>query len=476
MYERKYLRKILERFLNNYQKMDAFVLYNGKNIQNISFRKFGEDILKTAGYFRKNKIAGVHIAMAAENSYEWFVTFFAVLVSGNVAVLINQNLTKEEILKQYDFADVQFVFNGHCIYEVSDGMNIGHLMKYSELSESQMLKLEDVNCPDEDELECLLFTSGTVGFNKAVMLSAGNIQLCMSDALSIFNVKKNFLILPLYHISGLAGTLYILTGGRTVCIGRGIKYLFQDLPVLNPDFLGMVPGIMDSLFKVLKNCPEPEKREKYLGTNLKYLAAGGAASSEKVCEFFLKEGFRLGSVYGLSETAGSGMMGILTESKLKSIGRPMEGIECRIVDGEILLSGRAVMLGYYKDPEATEKAIQNGWLHTGDLGYQDEDGWYYLTGRKKNVIILSNGENVSPEQLEELLYRCEYILECMVYSVPKGICADVYTLEQSAAASYIREYNRSVPTYHQIFRVNYYNTPLEKTGSGKIKRKENQYE
>lgn len=476
MYQKDYLKNILRRFLKDYQTREAFALYDGKNVYSVSFGKFGRDILSIMGYFQEKKITGKHIAIAAENSYKWYVAFFAVLASGNVAVLLNQNLTEEELIIQCDFADVRYILGGKEIREKSvDGTALKWL-EWEMMSNAPLPKLNEVDCPEERKLSCLLFTSGTLGSNKAVMLSAGNMEICMSDVMDKFNVRRTLLLLPLYHISGIGGTLYILSAGNTVCIGRGLKYLYQDLAVLNPDHLSMVPGIMDSMVKILKRCQKLEKRKEYIGTRLKYLGVGGASSSERVLRYLLEEGFELSTGYALSETTGNGMMGWVLKDKLKSIGRPMEGIECRIVDGEILLSGRAVMLGYYKDPEATEKAIQNGWLHTGDLGYQDEDGWYYLTGRKKNVIILSNGENVSPEQLEELLYRCKYILECMVYSVRKGICADVYTLEQSAVASYIREYNRNVPTYHQIFRVNYYNTPLEKTGSGKIKRKENRYE
>ena len=128
------------------------------------------------------------------------------------------------------------------------------------------------------------------------------------------------------------------------------------------------------------------------------------------------------------------------------------------------------MKSYYNDPEETAKIIKDGWLHTGDLGYCDDDGYYYITGRKKNIIILANGENVSPEEIEQELSRCEEILESRVYDDGKKICVDVYTKNEISVEEYIRKYNKTMPLYRKIYQVNCQDTPLEKTASGKIKR------
>ena len=158
-----------------------------------------------------------------------------------------------------------------------------------------------------------------------------------------------------------------------------------------------------------------------------------------------------------------------------TIGRPYGETECRIVGGELLMRTPAIMNGYYKNPGETAKILENGWLHTGDLAHCDENGYYYLIGRKKNVMILSNGENVNPEEIEAAFSECPEILESMVYNDAKGICADVYTKEKAACAAFIRKYNDSVPLYRQVYKVNYSAAPLKKTGTGKIKRKENAY-
>lgn len=475
MYSEEYLKNIIKLFFEEYRDKEAFVVYRGKELCSISFLKLGQDILKAAGFLKQNKIERKHIALGAKNSYEWYIVFFAALLTGNTAVLLDANLPAEEILYRAGYADTDYIFCEDNTAEIFKGDTITCLSR-EDFLEAESISSDEIYSWKKDELMCLLFTSGTLGTNKAVMLSAGNMQICMSGLMDKFEVERTLLVLPLYHIGGIGGTLYLLAGGKTVCIGRGIKYFFQDLPKMNPNHILMVPGIMNNLVRIMKNHPDKEERKKYIGANLRCLGVGGAVSEEEVCRYLIREGFHLSTGYGLSETAGIGMMGMMTEDRLKSIGQIEEGMKCRIENGEILLSGDAVMLGYYKDPEATRKAVRDGWLYTGDLGYQDKDGWYYLTGRKKNVIILSNGENVSPEQLEETLYQSEAIKECMVYSVPKGICADVYTDDQKAAKQYIEEYNQSVPTYRQIFRVNYSEIPLEKTGSGKIKRKENRYE
>lgn len=469
MQKKEWLRELFYRFEKEYGNREAFRLYDGSAVIHICYAEFLGDILRAAGYFVRNGIQGKHIALLYGNSYEWYVAFEAIMASGNVAVLINRELTEEEIQKQCQKADVDFVIS-------QKDPGIGALISWGELSTASAIAIDEVKEWEQGRLVCLLFTSGTLGKSKAIMLTADNINAAMENIVERFHIEITMQILPLYHISGVRSSLATLVHGNTVCLGRGIKYIFQDMPVLNPNHMSMVPGIMESLIKILKRNPSPEQRKRYLGDNLMYLGVGGAASREDTCRYLLEQGFELATGYALSETSGCGMGGELTADNVNTLGKLEDGMECRIEDGEILLSGPAIMAGYYKDPEATGQAIQDGWLHTGDLGYQDEGGYYYLTGRKKNVIILSNGENVSPEEVEEKLGRCSQILECMVYGDVKGICADIYAQDAEGAERYVKEYNQTVPTYRQIYKVYYYDCPLEKTGSGKIRRKINRYE
>ena len=255
-------------------------------------------------------------------------------------------------------------------------------------------------------------------------------------------------------------------------MGRGAKYVFMDMPKLNPTHAGMVPSIAESLAKIIRRTPH-ERIVNYVGNSFKGIIAVGASMKPAIAECLLEQGVEIFVLYGMTETAGNGSWCLLDKNHLGTIGKPDTNLLFRIVDGEIQIFGDGVMSGYYNDPEETSEVIIDGWLHTGDMGYCDHDGYYYITGRKKNVIILSNGENVNPEEIEATFDRCEAVEECLVYSDGRGICADVYANNHDIAEAYIKVYNESVPMYRQVYKVNYMNKPLPKTGSGKIKRKEN---
>ena len=277
--------------------------------------------------------------------------------------------------------------------------------------------------------------------------------------------------MPLYHIGGIACALLSLLSGKTLCVGRGSKYLFLDLPKLQPTYLSLVPSMLDSFVKLLKRNPDPSDRVKLFGSGLKRVFVGGAASKISACQYLLGQGFIVDTGYAMTETTGVGTWCSLQKDRLDTVGKPSVNLQIRICDGELQLSGPCVMQHYYRDPEETAQVLEDGWLHTGDLGVCDEEGWYSITGRKKNVIILSGGENVNPAEIEKEFVKCPQILECSVYTDGRGICADVYTQAQEKAAGFIHRYNEEMPNYRQVYKVRYTDVPLEKTGSGKILRK-----
>ena len=481
MYEQEWLKETLYRFGTEYKGKEAFVVYDGKNIKTISFKEYLEDIQKISGKFRQRKMIGNHIAVAGKNSYEWFVLMFAIWASGNVLVPLNAALPQEEQSRQCEFADVDYIFREECSESSGEypdrekRSNEFYIPEFFEDKDIQKPLVPDEICPiEKEQLFCLMFTSGTCGANKAVMLTAGNLFAALSnDRLERYNIQRSMSVLPLYHISGIKGIGHSLFYGKTICLGRGIRYIFQDMPVLNPNHVSMVPGIMNTLVRILKSNPDRESRKKYIGENLTELGVGGAMADEENCRFLLEQGFHLGTGYALTETTGCGLAGFFMQDNLRTLGEPENGVSCRIEEGELLLSGKTVMAGYYKSPEKTKKVLKEGWLYTGDIGKKDADGLYYLSGRKKNVIILANGENISPEELEKQLQGSEDVLECMVYGSKKGIIAEIYTKREEAVLSYVGKYNKTVPMDRQIAHVICQRTPLEKTGSGKIKRKEN---
>lgn len=477
MENNSFIHGFLETFAAAEAGQVAFSVYDGERVSDIPYRQLLEDIRKAAGYFFYGNIRNQHIAIAAENSYDWLVVFFAIMASGNAAVPLNQNLPGDLLREQCRQADVSLICcdTAGCL---DFGKDCGQekFLKFEAIKAGQPISMDAVSCSEPDDTTAMVFTSGTTGKSKIVEFSNQNIQCVLSDLEEIVSAPlmwRTFLAFPLHHISGLITVLALLRKYHTVCIGRGMRYLLLDMPKLNPSFVPMVPTVLSSLVKLLKGTKTSLERKKYIGSNLMGISIAGASAEDSLCRYMMDLGIQIQSTFGMTESAGPSTWCVWSKDTIGSIGKPFGSTECRIENGELLLKGPAVMKGYYKDPEATAEIMEDGWLHTGDLARCDDNGYYYLTGRKKNVIILSNGENVNPEEIEARFGQCPEILECMVYSDGKGIRAEVYTENECAAADYIRKYNGEVPLYRQVYKVDYSPVPLEKTGSGKIRRKGN---
>lgn len=477
MENNSFIHGFLETFAAAEAGQVAFSVYDGERVADIPYRQLLEDIRKAAGYFFYGNLRNQHIAIAAENSYDWLVFFFAIIASGNTAVPLNQNLPGDLLREQCLQADVSLICcdTAGCL---DFGKDCGQekFLKFEVIKAGQPISMDAVSCSAPDDTIAMIFTSGTTGKSKVAELSNANIQSIVDGWKELASdpmMKRTLLTFPLYHISGLITILGLLRQYQTICIGRGMRNLFLDMPKFNPTFIPMVPSVLGSLVKLLKGAKTPRERQNCVGSNLLGIAVAGASVQNSLCQYMMDSGIQVQTFYGMTESTGPNLWGVWTESNLGTIGKPFGSTECCIENGELLLKGPAVMKGYYKDPEATAEIMEDGWLHTGDLARCDDNGYYYLTGRKKNVIILSNGENVNPEEIEARFGQCPEILECMVYSDGKGIRAEVYTENECAAADYIRKYNEEVPLYRQVYKVDYSPVPLEKTGSGKIRRKGN---
>lgn len=469
------IRNLMDKFLGAPAEKTAFSLYDGRQVTDISYNQFGADILKTAGFFRKNGISGQHIALAGPNSYDWVVTFFAAVFSGNAVILLNPDLPGTLLEEQCSFADASLVFTEpERAAEMADSTCV-RWMAFDSIRHEAPAEADQAYPWKMEDTMAMMFTSGTTGKSKAVEFSFGNIQAFLDGLEGVLDpdYDRVLLVAPVHHIMGLATVLSRVERYHEICIGRGIRYMIPDMPILNPRYLQMVPTILESLVKLLKKAKTPEQRQKYIGKNLAHISVGGAMVNQEHCRFMMDLGIAVEAGYGMTETTGTGTRCIWDANTMGSIGKPYGKTILQIRDGELLMKGPAVMKGYYKDPEETAKVIEDGWIHTGDMVHCDENGYYYITGRKKNVIILSSGENVNPEEIEARFGKCPQILECLVYSDGKGICADVYTRDEPACAAYIKAYNESMPMYRHVYKVHYMVQPLEKTASGKIKRKEN---
>lgn len=472
-----YIRNLIAKFESASADANAFLLYDGQQITNISYPQFANDILTAAGYFKTHNICGKHIALIAPNSYEWFVACFAIFITGNTLVAINPALSPAMIQTQCAQADVSIICGERkFISSFHENIPDAEIICFEEFSDANSLNISDACYPDPDKTILLLFTSGTTGSSKVVELSCSNLQHSIQNMDAMF--AKGYMdsaisTVPLYHIAGIRGGIAMLANQKKLCMGRGIKYLLLDIPQFNPTYILLVPVMVENIVKLLKRASSKQQRSAIIGQELKRITVAGAALKKEIAQYLLDAGFMLDNVYAMTESTGAGTWCLIDDDHTASIGKASADMQCRISDGEILLKGPSIMKGYYKDPEETAKVIEDGWLHTGDMGYCDEDGYYYITGRKKNVIILSNGENVNPEEIEAKFAQCRDILECMVYSDGKGIRAEVYTENEVCVKQFIRAYNDSMPTYRQVYKVDYTTEPLEKTGSGKIKRKEN---
>ena len=483
MENKTFIKEFLTSLLETGETEVAFSLYDGVKVSDITYTRFLKDILHCAGYLSGQGFRGKHVALAAPNSYEWVVFFFGILASGNVAVPLNYALPANALAKQMEQADATVVC---CSDEGTEALRAAApQMQYISICERippDEFGLEDVCCAGSDETILMLATSGTTGESKLTEFTDGGLREAVflssrefSAGFSGLDIEKFYLCLPLFHTGGLMAVLAVIHLRLILCMGRGISHIFDDIAVFNPDITAMVPAVMEVTVKLLKRTSTPEQRAKILGTRMKMISTGSASISAENCVYLMNLGLRLSVFYGMTESGGVGTSCVLDESHIGTIGKPYGKISCRVEDNELMLSGPSLMKGYYKDPAGTAAVITNGWLKTGDLVRYDDDGYFYITGRKKNVIILSNGENVNPEEIEKILNTSDDILECMVYSDKKGILADIYTENKKSAAAFIKKYNEQVPMYRQIYKVNYFSMPLEKTGIGKIKRKENEY-
>ena len=451
----------------------------------ITFRQTLEDVnaLGTALISRglKNKKIGV----IGENSYFWAISYLAVACGVGVVVPLDKELSAGELEQLVEQSGISCVLMsskykltfksmldrkvGNLEFLVDTGAESSNdrVYAYRELiSEGKnLLSLADRAYLDAEidpeALGVLLFTSGTTGVSKGVMLSHRN--LCSEIMLAPLLIKYTqddifFSVLPLHHTyECTCGFLVSIYRGSSIGYCEGLKYIQKNLQELKPTIFCGVPLIFDNLHNaIMKNVRKQGKEalvtrimkvgrftERFgiglpkallgkirdvFGGRMRLLVSGGAAIRPEIMRFFNDLGFIMIQGYGLTECAPLAAA-IPTEKKYynyDSVGRVMEQVEVKIIDkdeegvGEICLKGPNVMMGYYNNPEETEKSLIDGWFHTGDLGYIDKQKYIYITGRKKNVIITANGKNVYPEELENYLDESLFVSESMVWAGDDG--------------------------------------------------------
>ncbi len=489
------------------------------------------------------------IAVLGENSYKWCLAYFTIACGLGTVVPLDKMLQKDEIISCLVRSHSKAIFcdkkHYGLIKEIIDE-------KSTELELVIALDFEDDQIPavhslidegqnltasgytgytdapiDADAARFLLFTSGTTQQSKAVMLSHRNFMSCnygMNCEELFFEDDVNMMILPLHHCYGMSGLLTFLSQGMKNVFCDGLKYVAANLKEYEVSVIMSVPLLLENMYKKVNKAIAKQGMEKKVQTGLKICAAadkiginlrrkvfkpiieqlggklrfiinGAAALDPEVSRGFNEFGILTVQGYGLTETAPTIASETYRYLKPGSVGKLMPNVEGKIIDkndegvGELIVRGENVMLGYYDNQEATDEILQDGWLHTGDLAYFDEDGYLFICGRKKNVIVMKNGKNVFPEEIENNINLIPYVSESMVFTRNKVndvvlwakiVYDKEYLRENNMTLDDLKQkldedmdkINASMPAYKMIKRYYLSDVPTIKTTTQKTKRNE----
>lgn len=435
--------------------------------------EYMKEIYKLAHKYNREFGTQKRIALFGEASCDYMKNLFAVMCSGNIAVPVNPSFAMEQLKDVMDIIEADALLVDKELIEECENIK-PDLFIYAMDENVCEYDHFDYRLSD-DEVNLMLLSSGTTGRNKAVKLSGTNLFTATPYHLGLAqgvdkSEKKALLLLPSHHVGGIVLMFEALCFGYQVHMSNP-KRMLSDIKSMKFNKIFAVPSMVEN---ILKNAAKSEKVKGQL-LELEEVLCVGAAESSELNEHLKEMGVRFHTYYGMTETAGA-IAGV-GEYKYASCGKVFPFCTVKLEDNEICVKGDNVSPGYYNAPNENEYTFRDGWLYTGDLGKFDEDGRLYITGRKKNIIILSNGENVSPEELENKILAYHVIKECMVYADGEEICADIYMGDKltdelrEMAQVYIKEVNSKLPLAQKIKRVNISEEELVKNATGKIVRR-----
>lgn len=467
----KYLETI-----RSYGDKDMCKVINGAEASCKSYADFCNDMERYAYKIdmEMGGIKGKHVGIIASASYEYFVLLGAIIFGRAVAIPLNNLESIDNISHAIDNAEINLlIVDCNAEKYVRENLPVMHMETFFEEEEGRLL-LEDFRDIEKDELALILFTSGTTSVSKGVMQSVDNLFHARKDILpkSYLEKKENpvgalaYTNFPFYHVGGILLFLSWPLNGVTMCLSKDPRNILSDLENNSIDIGAIIP----STFKLWSTCIRKDRMDR-LG-HVRHVMSGGAALDAELVKLFINKGISVGQFYGQTEVGGSVTVNYDMVNHADSVGQPSDGAEVFIEDGEICVRYWGNMTGYYNNAEETKKSLRNGVIYTGDLGYIDKDGYVYITGRKNNLIILSGGQNVSPEEIEAKIYENEAIRECRVYAKGDRIAAQVYApdIKEEEIRNYIDELNAKLSIYKRIYSLEIMDTEIEKTASGKIKR------
>ena len=463
-----------------------YVAEDGKTVVEKKYREYAQDIRRMTAYLKAEvpDIKGRRIVLLSRNCYEFCVASYGIILAGGVLVTLNQKKTWDELEYEMGLVEPALILNDGIDYgcraelEAAYGPKLRPMDCYKETAPGEL-----TNCVGHDDLMMLMFTSGTTGRSKGVMLSERN----MCASLHTYSeVAENWItnrlpagrklplshmtLLPLFHMACFVCVMSYPPAGWALNLCGDIRDFYRDLGLMHSDVMASAPMLVETIYNDMK-------RGRVSRLNgLWDLCCSSAALDPRMLLELTQNGFVVNQCYGMTETFGDGILNFTqVEKQMSAVGKPDDHVQYKLDEtGEICIKGDCVMLGYYKDPEATAEVIDaDGWFHTGDLARMDEEGFYYITGRKKNLIILASGENISPEELEKKLALCPAITECIVKEKSQKICAVIYCPEdkQEEVRAFVTEVNRSLPLYKRISAVEFTAEPLPRNALGKLLRK-----
>lgn len=520
----------------------------------VTYKEFCYEINSLGTALIEMGLKGKRIAVIGENRYEWELSYLAVVTGTGTIVPLDKALPENEIesliirseveaiiySEKYDecMAKIQKQGNTKLKYFISMDLEKNDFNKYSlkEITKKGKELLDGGNKEfleakiDNEEMSIMLFTSGTTNQSKAVMLSHKNICTNVKDIRNVFELDETdrlLSFLPLHHtFECTVGFLYPLSIGGSIIFSKGVRHIADELKNFKITAMICVPVVFEKMYdKLMKTIEDKGKmptvkkgiklsncllkvgidiRKKLfkeihdnLGGCLRVMVAGGAALSPEKEKGFWDLGFNVLQGYGLTETSPVIAAELTKQKRLGSIGKKFPSVEVKIDNpdksgvGELLAKGDSVMIGYYNNEEANEEVFtEDGWFRTGDLARIDKNGYLYISGRKKFVIVLKNGKNVYPEEIESLLEKSELVKECMVFGMPARdgdvtlsvkICYDKdYVKKQFGDITiddlkekiwnWVKEVNKTMPKYKYVKKLILTDEELVKTTTLKIKR------
>ena len=549
-------KRSIEKYKNNIYILERPEHDHKAKFEEFTYERFGNDVINLGtGLIKHLNLKGERIIIIGENTYYWYVSYFSILCGAGIAVPVDKELPNNEIenvIKRSRASAVIFSKKKKdAIEKIKD--NLPMVKYFIEMNSNANLQGRDIGIEkvieegkkitnegnteymdieiDPEEFKFLIFTSGTTSQAKGVMLCHRNLAEnvnAVSKYVKIYESDRFFSVLPLHHTyESSIGALLPFANGSSVTVCGGLRYIVPDMQEAKPTAMLAVPLLVENLYKKINQTIEKSgkaglvnsmihvtnalkgvgidiKRKVFkeiydnLGGNMRIIVSAAAPIDKKIGRWVQDIGIEFLQGYGLTETAPIAALTPECDPRVGSVGLPVNCAQIKIHnpnengEGEIWIKSKTLMLGYYEDEEATKEVVYDGWFNSGDIGYQDKDGYVYVTGRSKNVILTQNGKNIYPEEIELLLSKIPEIAECMVYGKEvegeKELIISVKVIPNKEEIerlhgkdlkeeeihkiiwNKIKEVNKSLTSYKAIKNLELKHDEFAKTTTMKIKR------